>query len=82
MESCCFPSARFSDNAKFMSKSISVNKKSRGRPVSTGTGQLVGVRMLPDQLAQVDAWAVKQPDKPGRPEAVRRLVATALKADK
>lgn len=36
------------------------------------------VRMQPDQLSALDAWAEKQPDKPGRPEAVRRLVAKGI----
>ncbi|NML96327.1 hypothetical protein HHL27_22050 [Novosphingobium sp. TW-4] len=61
-----------------MTKSISVNKKSRGRPVTTGTGQVVGVRLQPHQLGKVDAWAEAQPDKPTRPEAIRRLVEKGL----
>lgn len=40
----------------------------------------VMVKMLPDQLAQVDDWASKQDDAPTRPEAVRRLVAKGLAA--
>jgi hypothetical protein len=27
---------------------------------------------------RIDAWALKQPDKPGRPEAIRRLIEVAL----
>jgi ribbon-helix-helix CopG family protein len=37
------------------------------------------VRLQPDQLAAVDAWAAKQHDAPSRPEAIRRLVSQALK---
>lgn len=37
--------------------------------------------MMPDQLKRLDAWAAEQPDKPSRPEAVRRLVDMALEAD-
>jgi hypothetical protein len=29
-------------------------------------------------MAAIDAWASKQPDKPGRPAAIRRLVEHAL----
>jgi hypothetical protein len=36
------------------------------------------VRVLPEQLAELDAWAAAQEDKPSRPEAVRRLMAKGL----
>ena len=39
---------------------------------------MVGVRLQPDQLARLDAWAAAQPDLPSRPEALRRLAALAL----
>jgi hypothetical protein len=29
-------------------------------------------------MVAIDAWALKQPDKPGRPAAIRRLVKAAL----
>ena len=29
-------------------------------------------------MAVIDAWALKQPDKPGRPAAIRRLIKQAL----
>lgn len=53
------------------------NKKKIGRP-ATGVGQMIGVRLQPDQLEAVDQWAEKEPDKPSRPEAIRRLVKKAL----
>jgi hypothetical protein len=31
---------------------------------------------------RIDAWASKQRDRPGRPEAIRRLIEVALKAEK
>jgi hypothetical protein len=65
-----------------MAKSISVNpKKRRGRPVTTGKGTLIGVRILDDPLAALDAWIARQkePDL-SRPEAIRRLVELGLKA--
>ncbi|SHN66544.1 hypothetical protein [Bradyrhizobium erythrophlei] len=66
-----------------MGKSISViTKKRRGRPVTTGKGTLVGVRLLDGPLAVLDAWIAKQkePDL-SRPEAIRRLVEIGLKAN-
>jgi hypothetical protein len=65
---------------KFMAKSIRViTKKGRGRPVTTGKGTLIGVRLLDAPLATLDAWIAKQrePDLT-RPEAIRRLVELGL----
>jgi hypothetical protein len=67
-----------------MAKSISViTKKKRGRPVTTGKGTLIGVRLLDGPLATLDAWIEAQ-DEPDltRPEAIRRLVETGLKSKK
>lgn len=64
-----------------MGSSISASTKKRGRPATTGTGQTVGVRMLPDQLAPLDAWIADHPEpKPSRPEAIREAVSEHLKA--
>lgn len=54
-----------------------IPQKRRG-PAPTGKGTPVVVRMQPDQIAALDAWAEQQPDKPGRPEAVRRLIAKTI----
>jgi hypothetical protein len=65
-----------------MAKSIRVNpKKKRGRPVTTGRGTLIGVRILDDPLTALEGWIEKQqePDLT-RPEAIRRLVELGLKA--
>ena len=57
--------------------SILVNTKKRGRP-ATGRGDLVGVRIQPEQLAALDAWCAAQPDpKPSRPEAIRKILDRA-----
>jgi hypothetical protein len=64
-----------------MAKAIRVNAKKRaGRPVTTGTGTLVGVRLLDEPLARLDAWIAEQKE-PGllRPEAIRRLIEIGLK---
>ncbi len=39
---------------------------------------MIGVRLQPEPLAAVDAWREDQPDKPTRPEAIRRLVEKGL----
>jgi hypothetical protein len=65
-----------------MNKSIGViTKKRRGRPVTTGKGTLIGVRLLDDPLSSLDSWIAKQkePDLT-RPEAIRRLVELGLRA--
>jgi len=57
---------------------VSDNKKPVGRP-ATGIGTMIGVRMQPDQLEELDGWIAKQDDpKPSRPEAVRRILKAAL----
>ena len=62
-----------------MKKSISVNKKSRGRPKKKGGVDPVTAVRLPAKLSDaVDAWASSQDDKPGRSEAIRRLVELGL----
>jgi hypothetical protein len=62
-----------------MAKSISASAKRKGRPVTTGTGTTIGVRMLNAPLAALDSWIDKQqePDL-SRPEAIRRLVELGL----
>jgi hypothetical protein len=60
--------------------SISDNKKSRGRPRTTGTGTLVGVRLHPPILGAIDNWRRSEQDLPSRSEAIRRLVEQALSA--
>jgi len=64
-----------------MGKPIRVITKKRGRPVTTGKGTLIGVRLLDGLLATLDAWISVQRE-PGlsRPEAIRRLVELGLKA--
>jgi hypothetical protein len=62
-----------------MGKSISASTKRRGRPVTTGTGTTIGVRMLDDRIAVLDAWIKKQNEVDlSRPEAIRRLVELGL----
>jgi hypothetical protein len=67
-----------------MPKSIGVitKKRTRGRPKTTGTGTLIGVRLLPPVLTSVDQWAAQQADNPSRPEAIRRMIEQVLKTSK
>lgn len=39
-------------------------------------------RLWPDLLEKLDDWRLKQADEPGRPEAIRRLIESALKRGK
>jgi hypothetical protein len=63
---------------EIMTKSIRVIPKKRGRPKTTGRGMLIGVRLQPSALTSLDAWIDGQDEKPSRPEAIRRLLTTAM----
>ena len=65
-----------------MPKFFADNGKKRGRPVSTGTGTLIGVRFTDDKLAELDRWIAEQGDTPTRPEAIRRLAEIGFEASK
>ena len=53
-------------------------KRGRGRPVTTGTGTLIGVRCLDDLLDRIDTWRATQEGDVSRPDAIRRLAEQAL----
>jgi hypothetical protein len=57
-----------------------IKKSKRGRPPVES--EAVTVRITVDALQVIDDWRRKQDDLPGRPEAIRRLVETGLKAKK
>jgi len=61
-----------------MARSISNIRKKRGRGRPPVGAEPVMVRLLPHQAAAIDTWREAQRDKPGRPEAIRRLVEVAL----
>ena len=67
-----------------MPKSIADNKKSmkkRGRPKTTGSGELIGVRIHELMLSAIDAYIAAEPEpRPTRPEAIRRILAEVLAA--
>lgn len=58
-----------------MSSEDSAKKKTGRPPVDS---EAVNVRMERPLLDALDSWRAAQPDQPGRPEAVRRLLALAL----
>ncbi|TPI13871.1 ribbon-helix-helix domain-containing protein [Mesorhizobium sp. B4-1-1] len=59
-----------------MPKSISDNKKSRGRP-ATGQGTLIGVRLQPELLDPLDKAAANLSET-SRPETIRRIIRSWL----
>jgi hypothetical protein len=61
-----------------MTKSIRVSTKKRGRPKTTGKGELIGVRILPPLSKRLDAWISGCVPRPSRPEAIRKFVEWGL----
>jgi hypothetical protein len=53
------------------------NARRRG-PLPTGKGTLVGVRLQPADLKALDLWIQRNGKHQTRPEAIRKLVSTAL----
>lgn len=62
-----------------MAKSISVKRKTRGRP-ATGVDPLVGVRLPPDITDAIDKVIADFPDLKSRSGAIRKLLSDALTA--
>lgn len=61
-----------------MTQDTVITKKRRG-PAPTGKGTLIGVRLQPDLLSDLDAFIAEQPEpRPSRPDAIRRLLSDAL----
>ena len=61
-----------------MAKSTkNVVRKKRGRP-ATGQDPVTAIRLSKELRKNVDGWATKQTDKPGRSESIRRLVEIGL----
>jgi hypothetical protein len=64
-------------------KSTRATKKSKaktGRPVTTGAGTPLVVRMHTDEIKRLDDWIDES--KISRPEAIRQLVKWALGAQR
>ncbi|KAA0072506.1 hypothetical protein CIW50_24670 [Tardiphaga sp. P9-11] len=56
-------------------------KTQGGRP-ATGRDPVRAIRLSDNFVAQIDAWSDQQEDKPGRSEAIRRLVELGIKANR
>lgn len=61
-----------------MSKSTTLITKKRRGPAPTGQGKMIGVRLHADILDPLDTYIASQPDKPSRPEAIRRILKGRL----
>ena len=53
--------------------------RTRGRKKTTGTGELIGVRLHTPLLTVLDDWIDGHDPTLSRPEAIRRILAAALK---
>ena len=42
---------------------------------------MVGVRLQPAALSELDTWRVRRADAPSRPEAIRRLIELGMAAE-
>ncbi|GBR34673.1 hypothetical protein AA11826_1264 [Komagataeibacter oboediens DSM 11826] len=62
-----------------MKASITGNQKNRGRP-KTGERSHVAARVTDEEMRLIDAWAASHGIT--RAEAIRRLIAKGLEADK
>jgi hypothetical protein len=58
---------------------MAATPKKLGRP-PTVEGPVTAIRLPPALRAAVEKWAAQQPDKPGRSEAIRRLIEFGLDA--
>jgi hypothetical protein len=66
---------------KEIPKTVGGKRPGAGRP-ATGKDPVRTMRLSDEFMDQVDTWAAKQDDQPGRSEAIRRLVELGLKAKK
>jgi hypothetical protein len=61
-----------------MSTQKVIPKKKMGRP-ATGRDPIRTFRLSDEKVAEIDAWAARQPDKPSRSKALRRLIDLGMK---
>jgi hypothetical protein len=65
-----------------MAKSSYDNIAKPVRKRSAKTGTLVGVRLQPELIGAIDAWAAKRKPPVTRPQAIREILEIGLKAKK
>jgi hypothetical protein len=58
-----------------------VSKRKPGRPTGRVQNRPFIMRATDDFVGSLDEWRNRQPDKPSRSEALRRLTAAALEAE-
>jgi hypothetical protein len=64
--------------SKMMAQSIArTEKRGRGRP--RRDPQSIHLTLIPEQIQRLDDWIERQEPRPSRPEAIRRLIESALK---
>ena len=56
-----------------------LKRKKPGRP-ATGHDPVAAVRLSAEMRKSIDGWVLKQREKLGRSEAIRRLIEIGLKA--
>lgn len=61
-----------------MSREKVIQKRKPGRP-ATGNDPMMAFRLSKEKVAEVEAWAARQPDKPSRSEALRRLIDLGMR---
>jgi hypothetical protein len=61
-----------------MTSSQKLQRRRPGRPLSTGGGIFIGVRILPQLLIRIDEWRKAQRVPPSRPAALRHLAEVGL----
>ena len=66
----------------FMSKSITDNKKKKRAGLPRVGATLIGVRVPPAGLAELDSWIKENAPDLSRPEAIRRLIEIGLGSGK
>jgi hypothetical protein len=62
-----------------MGHSVDTPQKKRGRPITTGTGHLVSVRLQHDLLYALDRFADDQPNVVSRGDTIRDVLEAHLR---
>jgi hypothetical protein len=75
--------ARGVHRARMRARKDPIAGRSPGRPVGTtkGVGQQLNVRLDGTVIDAVDAWRLRQPGKPNRPEALRQFMLMSVEPD-
>jgi len=69
------PDAALARSALMTPRTLSKDRR------TSGQGQTIGVRLEPDQIADIDAWIATRAHKITRPEAIRELALRKARID-